>query len=223
MNPTIDKYIERINYTGHTWDEIEEAVKKKWSKIIESWRNSRDIEAEAYIDLLEAKKPIDYREAYIELQLLTNTILVRYTRRKYTRLEDIESTITVLGEIKTGTPPPHTHGHSHEIREATIKWYNDILEYLQVTNQEKQLYQKLVNENYERIKEAIEYTRETPETNYLVILHGETEESTPGATVMKHVGAHMVKEKTYLVYIEEHQRHNMIYHYYFRLGEIIVE
>ena len=222
MNPIIDKYIERINYTGHTWSEIEEVVENKWSEIIESWRNARDIEAEAYIDLLEAKKPTSYREAYIELQLLTNTILVRYTRRKYTRLEDIESTITVLGEVKAKEPPPHTHSHEHREGEATIEWYKDILEYLQVTNQEKQLYQKLVNENYERIKEAIEYTRETPETHYLVILHGETEEPSPESIVMKHVGAHTVKEKTYLVYIEEHQRQNMIYHYYFRLGEIII-
>lgn len=218
----IDWFYDDIGFTSVTKKDLEEIIGKKKDLIETVYSHVKEVEGEAYINLVELKPQPGYTRRYIDVMVVTNTAMIRLVRERSERPEDVERKVTMLGELSiedniTG------HEHAHEgagYRDVDVEWYKDILEYLQVTIDEVQEYRQLISKNAGRIIACLNYTYETPDVDYYVLLKAWSTQSIQGR-ITRHVSAHAVNGKAYLIYSEEYEQFGEYMIYYFRLGRII--
>ncbi len=219
----VDWFYDSLWFIGVRRNELEEAIESKGSLLEEVLGNVASVEGEAEIMFLKLAPPKGYREAYIDLLVLLNTVLVRHVKKRYERIEDIEYYTTILGEVKGIETKQRIHSHGeHGSGTVLINWIKDMIEYLQITPQEKNHYTKLVGENVDRIMEIKHYSTENPSILYTVILEG-TMEKHPPVAITKTIATQANKGTTTLNYIEEHQRENTQTIYKFTIAQLTLK
>ncbi len=221
MRIGIDRFYGDIGFTGRGWEDIEEALRRGWDRVSAAWETALAAEAEAHVHLLDTRVPSGYTDAYIDAQLLANTGLLRYVKRRYTRREDVEYYILVLGEITAAPPSPGGHDHGRGGRAGArgfgVEWIMDMVDYLEITREEMMEYERLVAENAERISVLAESPVE--DARFLAILKG-WEEKTFLKNIVKMIAAVVEGGEAYLAYIEDHQMGNEITSYVFLIARL---
>ena len=197
---------------------LEQEILTKKNVLLESYYVANEIEGEVFVRIKQLKTPI---ETYIDAQVLLNTILIRLV--KVLEAVNNEKTLEIiyLGELGISSKVPH-HEHGYFDKNVEIEWFNDVLKRLSVSVEERNSYIEKVRRNLERIVKAYEYAREL-NSEILVAIEGESEEVF-GASITRIVGIYAESSgNLYICFIEEHARGNIVTHYFFRMGKVIIK
>ncbi len=214
----IDRFYDDIGFTSVSWEAVEEAVGKHLGVAMEAWRAARGAEAEAYLPVLWLRPPRGYSDAYIDLHMLANTVLVRHVKRRYTRPEDVEHYVLVLGELRAEPPESGGNSHGHGSTVFRLEWYADMLRYLEVTGEEMREYERLLRENVGRVETVLRHG--VSSASYLVILKA-WEEKTLLRSIDRIVGVYVERNEPYLVYMEDHRSDSEETVYLFRMARLV--
>ena len=199
---------------------LEKEVLAKKDVLLESYYVASEIEGEVFVKIKQLRTPM---KTYVDAHVLPNTILIRLVKV----LEEIDhektKEIVYLGELKTpGKIPHHHHEHGYLGRTIVIEWFDEMLKKLSVSVVERNSYFEKARRNLERIIKAQEHAKELS-CEILVAIEGESENAF-GTSITRIVGIYTESSgNSYVCFIEEHARENMVTHYFFKMGKVSIK
>jgi len=196
---------------------LENEVLARKNVLIEAYYVANEIEGEVNVKIKRLGKP---REAYIDAQILSNSILIRLVRTLKENYYESIREILYLGEIEVPGKVVYSHEHSRVSGKARVEWFTNVIKKLGVSEEEIELYSKGVRNNVERIVKAKEHAKEI-NGEVSIIIEGESEEVFE-TSIMRMVGILATPLGNLFIYFaEEHISNGYILHYFYKMGRII--
>ncbi len=195
---------------------LEREIEKIKGKILEAYYIANEVEGEVILPLLN----ISFNKTrHVEVQVLSNSILIRLVRKlKASKKEEIRE-IIYIGEVEVPGKIPHKHEHSTVEVKVKVNWFQDFLKKLKVSEEEKRAYIKKANESSERIFKALTHTREL-EAQTIIIIDGKVEELFETSILRTVEILAESPERAYICFTEERIRTGTTLQHVFRIGKL---